>query len=247
MKKTIKTICIFAILSFSTFASAVTIDDISQKLEQNIAKIKDMQADIEIKTNMDAGKQVVKKMQILSKGTDKIKVTTIAPQKQAIIFNDKKMQIEDSNGKKTIINKDSLSQGQLQAMSPKDMNPQRSITNFLKDGKSKIINSNGNIYTLEIIPNEKDKNPLMEKAELQVDYAKGLIINQKLYSNMGISITDISYKKIGNTWVMNKMEVTTPMGLTGKSAMITVNYDNIKVNQGISDKIFTIENNSIQK
>ncbi|MFA5034029.1 MAG: hypothetical protein WC614_13560 [bacterium] len=242
MGKIIKTICIFAILSFSTFANAVTIDDIAKKLENNVNKIKDMQADVEMKTDVGEGENIVQKMQIVSKGMDKAKVVSTAPQKQTIIMNNKKMQIESFDGKKTVINKDSLLQGQTPLMSTNDMNLQRGIVDFLKDGKSKILNSNGNIYTLEIIPSEKDKNPLMGKVELQIDYAKGLVMNQKIYSNMGIIITDISYKKIGNIWTISEVKTISPVSFgKNKTATIIMRYNNVKINQNVTDKVFAIE------
>jgi outer membrane lipoprotein-sorting protein len=233
---------IFAVVILSTLAGAVTMDDIIRKLEENIAKIKDMEADVEVRADIGKGTQFTQSMKVLSKGAAKVRMVSLSPEKQTIILNGTKMQIEDSKGEKKVIDRNSISiQGRAQTVDVKDMNAQRSIARFLKDGNARITGANGSIYTLEVIPGKQDRNPLMQKAELSVDHKRGVITSQKLYSNMGVTVTDISYTKIGNTWVMSRTVVTTPVGFSGETATMTMDYNNIEINKGIPDKVFAVD------
>ena len=88
---------------------------------------------------------------------------------------------------------------------------------------------------LEVIPEEKD--PMAQKIEMAVDMERGVITNQKMFSNYGTTKIDMEYENIKGAWVIKRINMTvpTPMGKTGK---MTIDYTNIKLNQGINDKLF---------
>ena len=70
----------------------------------------------------------------------------------------------------------------------------------MRKSKTSILKEEGNEVTLSVIPEEA--NPLMQKLDMVVDMEKGIITQQKMYSNMGISFCSMEYEKKGDVWIL---------------------------------------------
>jgi len=218
---------LFLFLSFSLFSSTKTIDEITEVLQKNAGKVQDMQA--EVVMEMDLGKAGTKtqRMKIWMKGKDKIKMEM---EKQTMIMNGDKMMMDTSQGKRVI------NQPTTKGMPP-GINLQQGIGDFFKENSGKIISQGRNKAVIELIP--KDKNPMMNKIEMTVDTKRGVITEQRMYSNYGTTKMRMKYKNIGGIWVISSIDmiVPTPQGKVGR---MKIEYKNIRINKGLSDKMFEI-------
>ncbi len=242
-----KILFIFTILfSFSLFSSTKSINDITKILQKNADKVKDMSC--EVVMTMDLGKEGTRTqtMKMWMKGKDKIKMLTAFRQpltaegkKNVVIINGDKMMMETPQGKQVINRTTSESlQPTGNKATPPGVNLQKNAAEFFKENNAKIISQGRNKAVIEIIP--KDKNPMTQKIEMVIDTKRGLITQQRMYSNYGTTKMKMKYKKIGDAWILSSIQMTvpTPMGKVGR---MKIEYKNIKVNQGISDNMFKIE------
>ena len=243
-----KILFIFTILfSFSLFSSTKSIDDITKILQKNADKVKDMSC--EVVMTMDLGKEGTKTqtMKMWMKGKDKMMMRYSSEGigysgkegKNTVIINGDKMMMETPQGKQVVnrTTSDSLQPTGNKA-TPPGINLQKNAADFFKENNAKIISQGRNKAVIEIIP--KDKNPMTQKIEMVIDTKRGLITQQRMYSNYGTTKMKMKYKKVGDAWVLSSIQMTvpTPMGKVGR---MKIEYKNIKVNQGISDNMFKIE------
>ncbi len=240
---------ILTVVIFSTLASAVTVNDIIQKLEKNADKVKDMQADVEIKITFE-GKGTspemnrTQVMKLYTKGKDKMRMEMQTPTEQTIIMNKSKMLMEYSDpmstkGEKTrqIIDRDSMPN--LQSMSTPTVDLNTTFADMLKKSDTKIISSSGDFCTFSVIP--ENAGPLMQKVELTIDSKKGIITKQKMFSNLGVSVMNMQYQKVGDIWILSQINMTSPVGATGEKMKMVSTYKNIKINKGVSESKFIIK------
>jgi outer membrane lipoprotein-sorting protein len=236
-------ICIFGSLSLlfpAVGIFAFTVDEIISKLEQNKNRIMDIQADVVLEIEVD-GIKTVQEMKMWSKG-DKTRIEFDEDQDvnglpKTVITDDRRMIIETSRGKEVIDIKET---DQKEAEARNDIIPlgfelQKEIGNFLRESDVNIMSERGNEITLSIIP--KQLNQLMQKLDMVVDIEKGVISQQKIYSNMGISFCKMEYEQKDNAWVLSKFIMISSYGQMGTSKIKT-EYKNIQVNSGIEDIIF---------
>jgi len=220
---------LIVLVTFALFSSTKTIDDISKILQKNAGRVQDMQADVVME--MDLGKAGTKtqRMKIWVKGKDKIKMEM---EKQTMIMNGDKMMMDTPQGKRVI------NQPTTKGMPP-GINLQQGIGDFFKENSGKIVSQGRNKAVIKLIP--KDKNPMMSKIEMTVDTKRGVITEQRMYSNYGTTKMRMEYKNIGGIWVISSIDmiVPTPQGKVGR---MKIRYKNIKINKGISDKMFKISN-----
>lgn len=238
---------ILLIVFSSGSVCAVTVNDIIQKLEQNATKIKDMQANVEMRISFEgeslgSGTDKTQKMKIYTKGKDKARIDIKEPTEQTIIINKDKMLMESTpqNGDKGKIKKvvtiDSITSSS-QNMNIPGTDLSKTFIDLLKKSDTQIVNSNGIFHILKVTP--KNTGSLIQKIELVVDYNKGIITTEKIFANNGTSLMNMQYQKIDNIWVLTYMEVTSPIG-TKKMKMTSI-YKNIQINKGIPENKFIIK------
>jgi len=174
--------------------------------------------------------------------------------KMTMIMNGDKM-IMESGGEKQVINRSASAAGPGVGQGPTSFAPgmdlQQDFGEFLKKNKVSVISGKKSFVknllsrgassetpekiVLEVIPENKD--PMVQKMEMTVDMNRGVITNQKMFSNYGTTKMNMEYENIKGAWIIKRVNMTvpTPMGKTGK---MTIEYKNIKLNQGISDRLF---------
>ena len=174
-------------------------------------------------------------------------------EKMTMIMNGDKM-IMESGGEKKVMNRPASTMNSATGQSPTSLAPgmdlQQDFGEFLKQNKVSVIsgkqsfiknllsrssNETPGKVVLEVIPEKKD--PMIQKMEMTVDMNKGVVTNQKMFSNYGTTKMNMEYENVKGAWVIKKINMTipTPMGKTGK---MTIEYKNIKLNQGINDRLF---------
>jgi len=174
--------------------------------------------------------------------------------KMMMIMNGDKM-IMESGGEKKVMNRPASTMNSATGQSPTSLAPgmdlQQDFGEFLKKNKVSVISEKKSFVknllsrgassetpekiVLEVIPENKD--PMVQKMEMTVDMVRGVITGQKMFSNYGTTKMNMEYENVKGAWVIKKVNMTipTPMGKTGK---MTIEYKNIKLNQGIGDEIF---------
>ncbi|MCX5698197.1 MAG: hypothetical protein NTX01_00650, partial [Candidatus Omnitrophica bacterium] len=85
----------------------------------------------------------------------------------------------------------------------------------------------------------KIKNDLYSRIEIYVDYEKGLIVKMLHYKNDELPqiLEALGSQKMANgAWVVNKLRKNP--NFTAGNLMVTLTYENIKINSGLSDVVF---------
>jgi outer membrane lipoprotein-sorting protein len=258
MKKLFLTLLLFVTVS----VDADEVDDVIAALQKNIDKVQDMQCSVDMIINMGDMGTHTQTMKLWTKGRGKMRMEMSAPAglpvspsaksqgvpsgKTTMIINGDKMIMENPEGKKTLSTpRSSLPGGQA---APPGMNLQQDFGDFLKKNKVSVISGKKSLIknllsrsetpkevVLEVIPEEKD--PMIQKMEMTVDMERGIITNQKMFSNYGTTKMDMEYENIKGAWIIKRINMTipTPMGKAGK---MTIEYKNMKLNQGIRDEMF---------
>jgi outer membrane lipoprotein-sorting protein len=258
MKKLV--LILFLFVTVSVYADEV--DDVIAALQKNMDKIQDMQCNVEMFIDMGEMGTQSQSMKMWSKGKDKMRMEMSPPAglpmspstmgqgtpsgKTTMIINGDKMIMDGPEGKKTLSSTgSSLPGGQ---PTPPGMNLQQNMGDFLKKNKVSVVSGKKpfikNLLSrsetpkevvLEVIPENKD--PMIQKMEMTVDMERGIITNQKMFSNYGTTKMDMEYENIKGAWIIKRINMTipTPMGKTGK---MTIEYKNVKLNQGIGDELF---------
>ena len=223
---------IFSVLfSISLFSSIKSIDEITRVMQRNADKVKDMMCEVVMTMDLGKGGRRTQTMRLWMKGKDKI---TMEYGGNKIIINGDKMLMDTPQGER-VINRDT--QG-AENPAPPGVDLQKRAGDFFKENNAKVVSQRRDKAVIEIIP--KDKNPMMNRIRMVIDTERGLITEQRMYSNYGTTKMEMKYKKIGDAWVLSEIEmvVPTPQGRAGR---MKVEYKNIRINQGISDKFFEIK------
>ncbi|MFC1496745.1 outer membrane lipoprotein carrier protein LolA [Candidatus Margulisiibacteriota bacterium] len=246
MKKILLTILALLIAS-AAVSSALTLDELFNRLQANKGKIKSMQADISttITSTVKEMNTMVQKGHIWTKGTDKSKTEMYSPTKQITITNgDMMAMISPDTGQKQIqdLSKIKGHQGQ-----PASSAGRQGGTMDLEAAKEKFDFSLRTLapstldpcpYIITGIP--KDDNKFMGKMEVYVDSAKMVPTKISIFTPTGklMNETKIEYKKIAGVYVAykNSSSVNLPNG----SMKVEMVYSGIKINEGINDKEFEI-------
>jgi outer membrane lipoprotein-sorting protein len=256
MKKIVLLIGLF-LLFISINSYAVTVDEIIEKLEENQEKIEDITADVVMEISV-AGKTTIQEMQMWSKqDKTKIEVEEVKSEKLTPLENDSltgqegksetelpmtvimdadKMTIKQAGKELQVIDlKEVKDKRKAIPQTPPGLTLQKGMGELLRKSDVTITREEGNEITLSVIPEES--NPLMQKLDMVVDMEKGVITQQKMYSNMGMSFCSMEYEKKDEIWVLKKFTMTSNLGQMGIST-IKAEYKNVEVNKGIKDKMF---------
>ena len=247
MKKVLRIPAVVILFSFlivlSASSSDLALDDVIKNIQSNQSKIKDMYAEtttiitsnIKMPGAAEKGPQkMVQKGKMWSKGEGKSKIEMISPMKQVTITNGDKMAvIYPETGQKVIQDLKKLRDKSGMSDASKQMSLEKAKEFFDLSAKAK---DNG--YVITGIP--KKENKFLDKMEFYVDGEKWVPIKILLYGPKDklISQSEIEYQKISDVWVpvKNLSNISTPAG----TMKVEMEFSNIKINKGISDKEFNI-------
>lgn len=226
------------VIGFCAFAIDAGVEDILMKVSTNQSMIKDMSADITtvIKSDMKGKMQSEQSGKIWIKGEDKTKIEMIKPMKQITITSGDKMMMNDpATGQKMVRDLKKMRQETGQPdLGQGSMDKKKMLEYF----NLKLRSASGSVV---IEGKPKKANKFLGRVDFTVDTSRNLPVKIEILNPEGklVSTTNIEYTKIKNIWVIKKSssEVKLPMG----SMKAEMRYDNIKVNEGISDSVFKIE------
>ncbi|TES93517.1 MAG: hypothetical protein E3J87_02170 [Candidatus Cloacimonadota bacterium] len=257
IKRTVLLTLVVLLISFAfvSKSSAVTIDEIIKRLEENQGKIKDLEADVVMEVNNVAGMITAQELKVWSKGDDKTKIEIVHSDAfeddsltffpTTVIINGSKMSIGQRGKTQQVIDIEEI---QDKGKVDKRYEPMEQFTlgmgllkgmgDFLRKSEVSIVKEEGNKITLSIIPEET--NLLMQKINMVVDMGRGVITQQKMYSNMGINFCRMEYEKKDEIWILRKFTMTNSFGQMGTST-VKVEYKNIQLNKGIENVMFEIK------
>lgn len=249
MNKRFIIVPLLVIFSAASFAAEVSLDTIIQNNRANQQKISDLYAETttKITSNLQLGaskgtgpQTMIQQGKMWSKGESKSKVEMLSPNHQITITNGDKMAIiNPETGQKMVQDMKKLKSGQ-GTVGSGQMSLEKlkemfdlSVQETVDSGQNKPI------YIITGVPRKENK--FLGKMAFYIDGAKWIPTRVQMFDPKGklISQTDMEYQQIGGAYVPSKnfSNVTTPMG----AMKVEMEYSNIKVNKGISDKEFAIE------
>jgi len=223
-------------------SNGTTVENVIARLEFNQNKIKDMSAEVKMDITV-AGKKTMQEMNLWSKD-EKMKIEMVNTDRpMTVIMDTQKMSIKQAGKEPQVIDMKKVTEekgktvkGKVQnSITPPGMDLQKGMGEFLRKSDVSIMKEEGNKITLSVIPEES--NPLMQKLDMVIDIEKGVITQQKMYSNMGVSFCKMEYEKKDNVWVLKKFTMTSNLGQMGTST-VKAEYKNVKINEGIDDEVF---------
>ena len=234
-------ISLLAVLSVSSSAIDTKVQNILSKIRENQSKIEDMSATVttKIQSNAKEKKSMEQKGTILIKGENNSRMEMTAPIAQVTITNKDKMAvINPSTGKKIVqdLNKIRKETGKSDiGKNPLDQTKILDYFDLTVEEKGIISKS----FVVTGVP--KDKNKFMGKIKFYIDAGRYVPTKVEIFNgeNKIISSSVLEYKKIKDIWILSKNSswITIPDGKMD----VTMAFDNIKVNEGISDKAFEIK------
>jgi outer membrane lipoprotein-sorting protein len=245
LKKSILFLALFLIAA-TACAVDLTIDEIINKVQANQGKIRDMYA--ETTTTMTSNiampgqegkgpKTMEQKARLWTKGEKLSKIETLTPIHQITVTNGTQMAIINvDTGQKVVQDLAKLNK-EAGGMMSGQSGGRVSLDKVREYFTLTMFEDNG-AYVVRGVP--KKANPLMGRMEFYIDRDKWVPVKVMLYDTKGkqISRSDIKYQQINSIWVpeTNKSDMTTPMG----TMKIEMSYDNVKINSGLKDELFTI-------
>lgn len=236
-----------------SFGEDTLLQDVINKIQANQSKINDMYAETTttITSNMTMPGQeskgpqkMIQKSKMWTKGQDKSKIEMLSPTRQITITNgDQKAIINPESGQKVVQDLKKLrekSGGLVVGQSGGQMTLDKVSEFFYLSVRKLDPSTSGGIDTYIITGVPKKENKFMGRMEFYVDGEKWLPFKIIMYDpkNRPMSQTEIEYQQVSDVWApaKNLSSITTPMG----SMRVDMEYSNLKINQGMSDKIFEI-------
>jgi len=210
------------------------LEKIITALEKNKGKVEDMECTVVIRTGLPGEKEMVQKFRMWTKGDKKIRIEPFGDYRgemSKMIVNGDRMLMVGPDGKEFITdynkNKSAL---------PGGTKMEQNYAEFLKEKDVKRIEIKGNKAVVEVVP---ENYPVAQKVVMVVDLDKGVVTEQKLYTNFGVNKMRMHYQRIDNAWVMSDIEMDVPVPQGGRGKMV-IEFKNVKVNKGIKDNLFYI-------
>jgi outer membrane lipoprotein-sorting protein len=237
----ILTILLFSTVSYSA-TSDITASDLLARMKAQQALITDMQADTKttITSNLSMPGQTSKGPQtmtqtghIWTKGKDRSKTEITSPMQQTTITNGNIMTIIDpSSGRK--ITQD---MSKLPGAGGKSMDPEKALDYF----DLSVTESGSTEYVLSGTP--KQANQFLGRMDFFIDGARNVPVRIAMYTPKGalMSLSEMEYEPIVITstetaYVATKVKSIVTMQIGSVNS--EMEYENIKVNEGIEDKEF---------
>ena len=247
-----KILCLMVLVSVSvsvtclpagTAFASMKVEDLLTKIREGQSKVKDLQADIVtiIKSDMGGKKEAEQKGHIWIKGEDKSKMEMISPLRQISITSGNKMAvINPETGQKFVQDLEAMRKKTGQMDLGKNVMDQTKALEYFNLSVKEVGGFFGGVKEYVISGTPKEKNKFLGRIEFTVDAKKYVPTRIDIYNpkNSLVSSSTIEYEKIKDIWVIakNTSEVKLP---SGKMKM-EMRFDKIKVNEGLSDKIFEI-------
>jgi outer membrane lipoprotein-sorting protein len=236
----------------AVFAADISPEALITKLKEAQSLVKDLQADtktvitsnISIPGAPSKGTQTVTQTgHIWQKGADKSKVEITSPMKQITITNGSMMTMIDPNtGQKTT---QDLSKVQGAGSTGQGMDATKALDYFnLTVSTNEAGTGEAKVYVISGTP--KEANQFLGRIDFFIDAEKYIPIRISIYTPKGalMSLSEMEYEPVEvssaeTVYVPKKIKsvVTMQMG----SINTEMDYENIKVNQGIKDSVFEAE------
>lgn len=242
-KKLAGFVALFVLLAFCVSFAAMDpkIDGIIKSIRDNQGKIKDMSAKIVTIIRSDAKEKKTMEQigSLMTKGEDKSRMEMTAPVNQITITNkDKIAVINPQTGQKFVQDLRKLRKQAGQdaiGSSPTDQTKILDYFNLSVEEKG-IFNKS---YVIIGVP--KKKNQFMGKMKFYVDGGRNVPTKIEVYNAQDklISVSDIEYKKIKDIWVISKN--SSWIAVPGGKMDVEMKFEDIKINEGIPDKVFEIK------
>ncbi len=236
-----KSILIIFISAFVFTVSGQDATTIAKKLDATLGKVKDKTVDIEMTfINLKSGKELVKKAKLWQKGTDRKLFRYVAP--------------KGDSGIATL----SLPTGEIYVYLPMFKKPKK-MTNvaesnafnksdfsindmanfgYAENYTAKLLETTDQVYRVEFIP--KAEKPEYGKLVMDIDKANFYPVKTEYYNSKMTLLKVASYHhiKVSGVWVADEVSMET----LKKQSKTVMKMTNIKVNQGLSDSQFSVEN-----
>ncbi len=240
-KRIVLALGMLLLVSAMSFAADPKIDGVIAKIRDNQNKIQDLSANISTKLRSDTKdkKSLEQKGSIMIKGADMSRMEMSSPIPQLSVTNkDKMMMVNPATGQKMVqdlkklrkqTGKDDLGQN------PLDQTRILDYFNLSLEEKGIFFKS----FVLSGTP--KDPKKFAGTIKFYVDESKYVPTKIEIYNqeNKLVSLSNLSYTKIKDIWVVNKNSswIVIPNG----KMYVDMKFENIKINEGISDKAFEIK------
>ncbi|MBU0630776.1 MAG: outer membrane lipoprotein-sorting protein [Candidatus Margulisbacteria bacterium] len=249
MKKIIALVFTFLLVCPVAFAdSTASVDLVVKKVQQNQDRINDMYAETTtlISSNLalpgsekNEPQKMTQKGKVWTKGKEKSKVEMLSPVKQVTITNgDKMMVVNPETGQKVVQDLKKLREQSGMPGSSQQMDLEKAKQYFDFTVANKGVPGKA-IYVISGTPRKENK--FLSRMELYIDGERWIATRIMMYGSKGelVSQSDIDYAMISGVWIPKKNVsfVSTPAGRMD----VEMDFDNIKVNRGISDSVFKVE------
>lgn len=237
MNKILNLTLLICIIGFSQ-----NVEEIIAKIENNQAKIKDLTAEVEIETSIQGkAEPLIQTMKIWQSKDETGNPITRTEFEMPEARGQKQEKVIMIMTNDSVITKKgkTVSRLPLTAQMGAERKQSQMNADMFKEAKSvKILQADGNIVVLELIPKETEGIKLFDKAEITVDTERGVITSQKVFTPMGMIRSEMKYWSIGEgekrIWVLKEMKTITQYGIT------VMRYKNIKLNKGIKKEKFEL-------
>jgi len=223
-----------------------TIAQILQRLADNYALIQDFKADMTLSSTLDGsgfGQTEYCKYYFKAPGKEKTESftdSTRATKTEAIIIDGSNMHLIDTV-RHIIQPVDLLAEAGINSAQFNQMDIYYNQANFLSNHTVTMNSANTNylncIVALDAIP--KTANNLYTKLELYIDYNKGLLAKlvHRKNDELPQSVETMETKQMVNgAWTASKFRKVP--NLTAGNFIVTINYDNLQINTGLTDQDF---------
>lgn len=241
MSKKILVAVVLCIFVMSGISFAISAQDLIQKIRDNQGKIKDLSADIitTIKTNGKQSKQMEQKGSLLVKGNNQSRMEMKTPMHQIVVVNkDKMLILNPDTGQK--MTQDLKKLREKSGVGGDNQNP-FDQTKIL-DTFNLTVKEEGIIgKTYVVIGEPKDKKSMMGKVKFYIDADKMVPTKIEISDSKGKPFTtsNLEYTKIKDIWILSKTQSS--VNFPGGAMNVIMKFDNLKVNEGISDKMFEVK------
>lgn len=246
----------------ASYAADITVQDITNKMQENISGMEDMKAEITTTTYMGTEMgTMTQMMKYYFKKPDKVKIEIISPVRQTMLIIGDNMVIQAADGSVSTMNIK-------QMMGGAGANQQNFGTDMTKMFESYDTTINDTLsdkankkYMLKLTPKKtfqtvsQENVGMPEKTEITVDYDKGIIIKNRIYSKDNKLMAEMETKKTRKIkvqadsskqpgqkkekeiWMPEVMESTVFLS-TGQAVKSGIKIENLQINEGIPDKEF---------
>jgi|GEM_PF-1314834 outer membrane lipoprotein-sorting protein len=250
IKKIFASLLIVLFTAIISDAADLSLDDLVNKIKANQDKIKDLYAETitVISSNMSLPGQegkgpqkMVQKGKMWTKGEDKSKLEVFSPTHQITITNgDQMVMINPDTGQKMVQDLKKL-KGETASSKGQGGMGQMSLAKTKEYFNLSVVSradTGKTVYLVTGVP--KKENKIIGKIEFYVDSEKLTPVKVIIYDPKGglVSQSILEYKEINGILipVKSSSQINTPMGKMD----VELTYNNLKLNQGISDGEFKI-------